>query len=293
MSGILATVLARVIIDRIFSQPPIITIQGENGLSFQIIGKKAERLWMRENEKKANRAYNEGSDALVQRKYVLATSKFLDAIYFMPNFADSYVSLSYCYIEQGKYAEGLKAAREAIRIKPNSAPAHNSLGSVFYRQNRFREAEKEHRVAIRLKPGNPRYISNLGEALIHLKEYHEAEKYIREAIQLEPNFGSYYLTLGNIYFAQGNYNEAERQYNETIKLNPDYPWGYYNLACTNARLGFRDKAFEYFKTSLNKGLNDWELIDNDKDLDSLRVDQRFNDLVRAGKQLWEEMQKIK
>jgi non-specific serine/threonine protein kinase/serine/threonine-protein kinase len=54
---------------------------------------------------------------------------------------------------------------------------------------------------------------------------------------------------------------------------------WYNLACTAARAGRRDEAFDYLHRAVDAGYNDAQLIRTDDDLKSLRNDPRFDKLV--------------
>jgi mannose-6-phosphate isomerase-like protein (cupin superfamily) len=55
----------------------------------------------------------------------------------------------------------------------------------------------------------------------------------------------------------------------------------YNLACCEARLGDTEKAFEYLKAGLHERPDLVKLAQDDSDLDALRGDPRFEELVGA------------
>ncbi len=54
----------------------------------------------------------------------------------------------------------------------------------------------------------------------------------------------------------------------------------YNLACSLAVGGFRREAIAALRKALEQGYDDFEYLENDGDLDSLREDPTFHALLR-------------
>lgn len=65
-----------------------------------------------------------------------------------------------------------------------------------------------------------------------------------------------------------------------VKLRPDDPDAHYNLACRYALMLQPDLAIETLRQAVNLGYNDFRYMIQDRDLASLRKDQRFCDLLR-------------
>lgn len=56
---------------------------------------------------------------------------------------------------------------------------------------------------------------------------------------------------------------------------------YYNAACASALLGKKDDAFAYLGKAIDAGLLEKESLEEDKDLESLRTDERWKGLLDA------------
>lgn len=74
------------------------------------------------------------------------------------------------------------------------------------------------------------------------------------------------------------YEKALELLNDAVKVQPT-PEKYYNMACCLALMGRRDEAFEALDQSVKLGYSNIEHLYNDTDLDSLKKDGRFEDLV--------------
>ena len=82
-------------------------------------------------------------------------------------------------------------------------------------------------------------------------------------------------------FQLGRYEDAEKACLASIQASPDVPTSYYNLACSQARLGKVDAAFESLTLAVEKGFNDANVIKGDADLESLHTDKRYAGIVKA------------
>jgi hypothetical protein len=64
-------------------------------------------------------------------------------------------------------------------------------------------------------------------------------------------------------------------------LGPSDPDVLYDLACTAALSGDRDRAIASLRSAIDAGFRDWEWIERDVDLASLRADARYSELMKA------------
>jgi tetratricopeptide (TPR) repeat protein len=65
-----------------------------------------------------------------------------------------------------------------------------------------------------------------------------------------------------------------------IQLSPGDPQAYYNLACSYALLHQNDQAIHALRKALELGYCDFPFLRKDRDLDSIRKDPRFRQLLR-------------
>ena len=73
----------------------------------------------------------------------------------------------------------------------------------------------------------------------------------------------------------GDLDGALEAFHEQVTMFPDVAWGYYNLACANARTGNIDEAFVQLGAAVDHGWDDPEHLGYDPDMDPLRDDPRY------------------
>jgi len=80
-------------------------------------------------------------------------------------------------------------------------------------------------------------------------------------------------------FAKKDYAGAKKTCEEILQADPDDEGAMYNLACALARLGDKAKALESLRKSVEAGFADFPHIEKDDDLDTLRAEQPYRDLL--------------
>jgi Flp pilus assembly protein TadD len=79
----------------------------------------------------------------------------------------------------------------------------------------------------------------------------------------------------------GRRQEALAYNQQLAAVLPKDPNVKYHLACALARLGQRDDAFQALSQALELGFRDFECLEFDPDLDSLREHPKYQALVRG------------
>jgi hypothetical protein len=82
-------------------------------------------------------------------------------------------------------------------------------------------------------------------------------------------------------FGEGDYNGAKRALTEALDRYEDREGLLYNLACAEARLGETDAAIGHLGESIALRPSFSELARNDEDLDAIKNDPRFGEIVGA------------
>ena len=92
--------------------------------------------------------------------------------------------------------------------------------------------------------------------------------------------GKLLITNATNFLAMSRYDEAIELYQEATKY-PEYAGqAHYNLGCLWAIQGKPDKAFESLSLAVDNGFEQPKLFKTDDDLDSLRRDPRFQELLQ-------------
>jgi len=73
--------------------------------------------------------------------------------------------------------------------------------------------------------------------------------------------------------------DAKAKLEELLKLVPDSPFNLYNLACAQAQLGEKAEAVATLEKAVEKGWADFTHLERDPDLESLRKEKRYKDLI--------------
>ncbi len=123
------------------------------------------------------------------------------------------------------------------------------------------------------------------KALLY-KEKNKLEKsvsYLKEAIYGNPT-GNYYFELGEVLFDLEKYKESMYAYNiaSDFEYKQKY-FAYYNAACAASKIKMKIEGFKYLEKAFDEGYNYWNHIENDKDIEYLRSDQKYKDLIELYK----------
>lgn len=92
--------------------------------------------------------------------------------------------------------------------------------------------------------------------------------------------GSEWFSQGFSLHQSGHYVEAIDAFSHAIGLGHRQPTCMYNVACGYALLNDKENALFWLDRALGSGFDQVSLLREDSDLDSLRSDQRFKDMVQ-------------
>ncbi len=184
--------------------------------------------------------------------------------------------------------EARQAYDRALLVDPNNFDANFSYANFCFRQDDPERAAELFKRALELQPDDaqsPLLLSLTLKALGRMEESREygwlGVKRVEEQLLVHPE-SSRGLQLGAcILAAMGETDRAKRWMDRALAIDPDDPHAQYNAACMWAQVGEPDKAFaalEKWAEIVPSDLRDW--IKHDPDIDPLRVDPRYDQLVR-------------
>jgi tetratricopeptide (TPR) repeat protein len=95
-----------------------------------------------------------------------------------------------------------------------------------------------------------------------------------------PHYVDVLRVMGNNLTLKGRYAQGLQIDKRLIALRPSDPLAHYNLACSYALLKRPDPALKALRRAVELGYRDFRYMREDRDLDSIRHDPRFRQLLR-------------
>jgi tetratricopeptide (TPR) repeat protein len=99
-------------------------------------------------------------------------------------------------------------------------------------------------------------------------------------LQRHPDYVDVLRVLGNLLTLKGRYAEGLQIDKRLIRLRPNDALAHSNLACSFALLKRSDQALKTLRRAVELGYRDFRYMREDRDLDSIRHDPRFRQLLR-------------
>ena len=184
-------------------------------------------------------------------------------------------NLGLCLMNLGKLREAVECFERSLQL---FAPTYFNLGLALFRSHRYEEALANFRRAIDINPHDAEYFDLLGNAHSELGQKSEARAALERSIEVDPGYALAHYDLGTV-LASEDPDRALKCFETAIGLKPSLCWAYYAAGCIHARAGRTGPALQCIEQALEKGMNDFEHIRKDPDLDQLRLDDDFRELL--------------
>jgi TolB-like protein/Flp pilus assembly protein TadD len=217
-----------------------------------------------------------------------AIESSLRALMYDPTLSEAYAALGLAYFSKKSLDEAITSIQKAIELDQNNFVAYWILGRIYHTTDRDREAIDLYKKAIEL---NPDFHSAYGDLRMIYERLGEKEKYdaiLHALLEIFPRYLSQHPddARSHIYYATdlaqvGNYEEAKIEAAKALELSPGDPLMLYNAACCYARMGESQLAVDALRNSMAAGLEDYEWIKRDPDLESIRNEPMFIDLMKG------------
>jgi tetratricopeptide (TPR) repeat protein len=109
--------------------------------------------------------------------------------------------------------------------------------------------------------------------------------FLEEARETHPENTDVLFDLGWIYTETGRFPEGLAVDRALARLLPDNATVHYNLACSLALVGEKDKAIKALRGAIRRGFADFNKLREDEDLESLREKREFKALLERSRKV--------
>ena len=168
--------------------------------------------------------------------------------------------------------------KRVVQVNPRNGAAWDMLGGLYKSLGDYKEAILAYQQAISAGATKAFYYHHLGLVYAADGRDEDAINAFRKVLELDPDYGLAHATLGGYYKKMGLDELAQEHIGKAMKIIYDSE-NEYNRACMESINGHVDQALELLRVALaNKQTYvDWVL--RDPDLDFIRSDPRFNQIL--------------
>ena len=127
------------------------------------------------------------------------------------------------------------------------------------------------------------HAASAGSALARPHEQNQLDfeiDFFGHILERFPNFVDVLRVQGNNLTLKGRYAEGLQIDKRLASLRPNDPLVHYNLACSYALLKRPEQSIKTLRRAVELGYRDFRYMREDRDLDSIRHDPRFRQLLR-------------
>jgi len=208
----------------------------------------------------------------------------LTAIAARPNLTDAHETLALVFLHVAMLEESERHFGQALAIDPQSTLADIHLGFCRYLQGRYRESLDISEAANGKNPSSWGSYQ-IALARIRLGDPEAALQTIERAFRDAPRSSDvlFYSLSGLIAALQGKASAAREQIELIVRNKKSfghYHHAQYDIACTYALLGEKDRALDWLADAARNGFPCHSFFERDPFLESIRGEDRFLRLMK-------------
>jgi tetratricopeptide (TPR) repeat protein len=168
--------------------------------------------------------------------------------------------------------------KRVVEINPRNAFAWDTLGGNYKALGQYDEAIQAFQKAVSLDSTKAFYFHHLGLVYAAVGRYDDAIDAFERVIEVDPDHSLAHATLGGYYRKNGN-EELAKQHIEKARNLLANDENEYNRACMEAICGNTDHSLELLEIALKNKQAYVNWARKDPDLDFIRSDPRFHELL--------------
>ncbi len=212
------------------------------------------------------------------------------AIELGPNLAEAHTSYGLAISLRKKYDEAEREFEKAINLNPRLFEAYYFYARLYYAMGNLVKAANLFEKAITVRPEDyqvPGILMGIYRSLNDQIKYIATVKRLVQKCEQHLKFNpddarAYYMGGGGLLLL-GEMEKGEEWFARAISLGSDNVGTNYNIACAYVQIGKIDEALSYLARAIENGFSHREWFENDPDLDPIKGDSRFQDLLKKMK----------
>ncbi len=216
-----------------------------------------------------------------------AIDSSLKAITYDYTLSDAYSALALAYFYKKSNEEAFTAGQKAIELDPQNFNGYWILGRIYHSTDRDKEAIPLLKKVVELSPDFFSAYMDLQIAYDRLDDKESSKKILNESLNVYPRYfmqhpddARAHLYYANTLVRVGKIEEAKKEATKAVELNPSDPLMQYNVACFYSLLNDKKTAVEAIKNAFKAGYADYEWTKRDSDLDNIRQEPEFIELLK-------------
>ena len=164
-------------------------------------------------------------------------------------------------VEAGAHAYAMKQRelyKELVEAFPQDERAHNLLGNHYFGQEEYELAIREYHTATGINPDFSQPYNQLGYAHRFMENFDEAEKAFKTYIELIPDDPNPYDSYAELLMKTGRYDESIDQYKKALTADPNFVASHIGIATNLNFKGNHEQAREQLQVLYDMARNDGE-----------------------------------
>ena len=107
-------------------------------------------------------------------------------------------------------------------------------------------------------------------------------EFYQSILKVNPDYVDVLRVLGNLLTLKGKFAEGLAIDKRLVRLRPADALAHYNLACSYSLLKRIEMSLKTLRLAVELGYSDFRYMKEDTDLESIRPDPRFRQLIKDG-----------
>jgi serine/threonine protein kinase/tetratricopeptide (TPR) repeat protein len=250
----------------------------------------AEKVFLRVLKERPNDwlAYNElGMNYNSQGNYPKALHAFRAASMAAPKNTWALSNVASLCFQLGKFDEAIDAANKSMAIEPNDTAA-STMAEVLRAQKKYTEALQWALLAVKLNPDDSTNLLELGDCYSRIRShsvdaetaYKNAARVQEQQMQTDPTNGPGWMLVALYRIKSGLPDSAYALMKKAESLNASDLYSQLFKVRILELLGHREEALAMLNTCMKRGATSYQM-DASVDLDSLRSDPRYSDIMNS------------